>query len=204
MVCSMQDKAGWFWYIPQHDNIVSVGVVAGYEHLFKNQGTKSHEEIYFEQVEKCPGIKQRIASGQRCEPFRAAKEYSYKAKSCAGEGWVLAGDAYGFLDPLYSSGVLLALTSGARAADAIIAGLAKGDTSAAQLGQWQADYDRGMARMRRLVVEFYEGFSFGRFVRKHPDKKGAITDLLIGDLFKESLDEVFVLIDEMKAEMAQG
>jgi flavin-dependent dehydrogenase len=175
--------------------------VAAYEYLFKNR-TKDYEALYFEEVEKCPGIKERIASGNRCDIYRAAKEYSYRSKECAGDGWVMAGDAYGFLDPLYSSGVLLALTSGQLAADAVIEGLAKGDTSGAQLGKWKPGFDRGMDRMRRLVVEFYDGFSFGRFVRKHPEKKGAVTDLLIGDLFKDSLDEVFVLIDEMKAEMA--
>ena len=59
----------------------------------------------------------------------------------AGDGWVLVGDAFGFLDPLYSSGVLLALKSGQLAADAIVEGLAKGDTSAAQLGAWGDDFN---------------------------------------------------------------
>jgi len=81
--------------------------------------------------------------------------------------------------------------------------LASGDTSAAQLGKWEAEFTRGMDRMRRLVVEFYEGFSFGRFVRRHPQYKGHLTDLLIGDLFVDGkFDEVFRLIDEMKAERA--
>jgi flavin-dependent dehydrogenase len=201
MVCQTQGKTGWFWYIPLHDDKISVGVVANHDYLFKNRGS-DYEKIYFEEIEKCPGVKDRIKSGQQCAPFRAAKEYTYRATECAGDGWVLCGDAYGFLDPLYSSGVLLALQSGSRAADAIVEGLAKGDTSGAQLGKWKEDFNRGMDRMRRLVVEFYEGFSFGRFVKKYPEKKGAVTDLLIGDLFKEDLDEVFELIDGMKAEMA--
>ena len=74
---------------------------------------------------------------------------------------MLVGDAFGFLDPLYSSGVLLALRSGEMAADAIVEGLAKGDTSRAQLGKWERDFVRGMDRMRRLVCEYYDGFSFG-------------------------------------------
>lgn len=201
LVCQTAKKAGWFWYIPLHNNIISVGVVADFNYLFKNRDTKDHEKIFFEEVAKCPGVKDRIAVGKRCAPFRAAKEYSYRAKECAGDGWVLIGDAYSFLDPLYSSGVLMALKSGELAADAIVAGLAKGDTSAAQLGCWKDGYVRGMERMRRLVVEFYEGFSFGRFVKKHPEKKGDITDMLIGDLFQDRLDELFVLIDKMKAEM---
>jgi hypothetical protein len=96
--------------------------------------------------------------------------------------------------------VLLALKSGQLAADAVMEGLAAGDTSAEQLGKWAPQYVRGMQRMRRLVCEFYKGFSFGAFVKRHPYHKGSLTDLLIGDLFKDSLDEVFVLIDQMNAE----
>ncbi|MES2793861.1 MAG: NAD(P)/FAD-dependent oxidoreductase [Planctomycetota bacterium] len=200
MVIQTEGKQGWFWYIPLHDNIVSVGIVASHEYLFKDRGTKDHETIYNEEVARCPGLIPRLANATRADEFRAAKEYTYRSKKAAGDGWVLVGDAFGFLDPLYSSGVLLALTSGQLAADAVVEGLAKGDTSGAQLGQWEPNYVKGMERMRRLVVEYYEGFSFGRFVKKHPEHKGSLTDLLIGDLFKDSLDEVFVLIDAMKAE----
>jgi hypothetical protein len=55
-----------------------------------------------------------------------------------------------------------------------------------------------MNRMRRLVCEYYDGFSFGRFVRTYPHHKGAVTDLLIGDLFKDELDGVLSSIDEMR------
>ena len=199
MVLQTQGKQGWFWYIPLHNNIVSVGVVAAFDYLFKNRD-KEHEKVYFEEVARCPGLQPRIAHARRAAQFFAAKEYSYRAKRAAGDGWVLVGDAFGFLDPLYSSGVLLALRSGQLAADAIIEGLAAGDTSAAQLGKWEAYFTRGMDRMRRLVCEFYEGFSFGRFVKLHPHLKGRLTDLLIGDLFKDDLDEVFQRIDQMKGE----
>ncbi|MDB5390303.1 MAG: tryptophan halogenase [Planctomycetaceae bacterium] len=198
IVLQVQGKQGWFWYIPLHDNIVSVGVVAGHEYLFKNRPNKDYETIYNEEVARCPGLQPRIANAKRVTDFFAAKEYSYRSKKAAGDGWVLVGDAFGFLDPLYSSGVLLALKSGQLAADAVIEGLGKGDTSGAQLGKWEPGFVQGMDRMRRLVCEFYDGFSFGKFVQRYPQHKGSITDLLIGDLFKDSLDEVFTLIDTMK------
>jgi len=202
-VLQTQGKTGWFWYIPLHNNVVSVGVVAGVDYLFKNRDGKDHEAIYFEEVDRCPEVKRRIAVGTRCDDFHVLKEYSYHSKRAAGDGWVLIGDAFGFLDPLYSSGVLLALKSGQLAADAIAEGLAKGDTSAAQLGKWSPEFKQGMDRMRRMVLEYYEGFSFGRFVKQHPDHKGPLTDLLIGDLFKDRFfDETFRLIDEMKTEPA--
>ncbi len=200
LVLSTAGRRGWFWYIPLHNNIVSVGVVSSFDALFKGRG--SHEQIYYEEVENCPAVKQRISHGKRVGEFYATKDYSYRARQAAGDGWVLVGDAYGFLDPLYSSGVLLALKSGQLAADAIVEGLAKNDTTAAQLGSWSADYGGGVDRMRRLVCEFYNGFSFGRFVKQYPQLKGHLTDLLIGDLFKDSVDEVIQPMESTKQDGA--
>jgi len=202
IVLQTQGKIGWFWYIPLHDDILSVGVVAPYDYLLKNRDSKDLEKIYFEEVAKCPGLHSRLENATRCEGFRAEKEYSYRAKQAAGNGWCLVGDAFGFLDPLYSSGVLLALTSGMMAADCIGEALAAGDTSEKALRKWEPNYVAGMDRMRRLVVEFYDGLNFGRLVRRHPDKKGLITDVLIGNLFHDEVDELWPLIDAMKAEDA--
>lgn len=198
LVLQTKGKKGWFWYIPLHNNIVSVGVVRGFDELFANG--KDHEAIYAEELDNCPEVKRRVNMGTRCDKYYATKDYSYRATRGAGDGWVLVGDAYGFLDPLYSSGVLLALKGGQMAADAVVEGLARGDTSGAQLGKWNAEFNRGMARMRRLVCEYYDGFSFGRFVKKHPHLKGHLTDLLIGALFDDKVDDVVAPMDEMRAE----
>jgi flavin-dependent dehydrogenase len=203
LVIQVEGKNGWFWYIPQHDNTISVGVVASYEYLFKSRPGKTQEQIYFEEVDRCPGLKPRLKGAKRAGPYRAAKEYSYRSKKAAGDGWVLIGDAFGFLDPLYSSGVLLALRSGQMAADAISDGLKKGDTSAAQLGQWEAGFVHGMERMRRLVCAYYDGFSFGRFVKRFPHLKGLVTDLLIGDLFKDEVDQVWPAMEQIWDEVRQ-
>jgi flavin-dependent dehydrogenase len=198
LVLQLKGKKGWFWYIPQHDDMVSVGVVGDFDYLFT--GRKDHETTYAEELDRCPAVKERVSVGKRASRFYATKDYTYRSKQVAGDGWVLVGDAFGFLDPLYSSGVLLALRSGEKAADAIIEGLATGDTSREQLGKWEADFVRGMNRMRRLVCEYYDGFSFGRFVRRFPEHQGLVTDLLIGDLFKDELDVVFEAIDLMREE----
>ena len=189
MVLQTANKQGWFWYIPLHDNRVSVGVVAPFDYLFKGRG--DHAATYQEEVERCGAIKERVASARRLTGYFATKDYSYRSTKVAGDGWVLIGDAFGFLDPLYSSGVLLALRSGEMAADAIAAGIAQGDVSEARLGQWGPAFNQGMDRMRRLVCEYYDGFSFGNFVRNFPHLKGTVTDLLIGDLFNERVDAVW-------------
>jgi flavin-dependent dehydrogenase len=200
IVIQTQGKKGWFWYIPLYDDVVSVGIVAAYDYLFKDRGNLDNEAIYFEEVAHCPGVEPRLAKARRVAPFRAAKEYSYRSRQAAGAGWVLVGDAFGFLDPLYSSGVLLALTSGRMAADAVVEGLKTGDTSGTKLGAWEPEFVRGMDRMRRLVCEFYDGFSFGKFIRQHPHLKGYVTDLLIGDLFKDEVDQVWPPMDAMRKE----
>jgi len=188
-------RNGWFWYIPLHDGITSVGVVAPVHDIFKNGNGSGH--TYETEVARCPAVSARLRGAARVTDYFAAKDYSYRSRAVAGDGWVLVGDAWGFLDPLYSSGVLLALRSGELAADAIVEGLARDDTSAAQIGKWGPLFNRGVDRMRRLVCEYYGGFSFGAFVRQYPHLRGTLTDLLIGDLFTDRVDQVWAPMDSL-------
>jgi flavin-dependent dehydrogenase len=195
LVIQTTNKQGWFWYIPQHNDMVSVGVVAPFDYLFKGRG--GHEQTYNEEVEACPAVKERVSIGKRATGYFATKDYSYRSTRVAGDGWVLIGDAFGFLDPLYSSGVLLALKSGELAADAIAEGLSTGDVSAEQLGKWGPVFNSGVDRMRRLVCEYYDGFSFGQFIRRFPHLTGTVTDLLIGDLFTDRVDSVWAPMESL-------
>jgi flavin-dependent dehydrogenase len=200
MVLQTASRNGWFWYIPLHNNIVSVGVVAPFDYLFKNRnGTGDYAQTYQEEVDRCPAVKYRVSPGTRVTGYFATKDYSYRATRVSGDGWVMIGDAWGFLDPLYSSGVLLALRSGEMAADAIVEGLAKDDTSGAQLGKWGPLFNEGVDRMRRLVCEYYDGFSFGRFVHAYPELQGTLTDILIGDLFTDRVDKVWPPMESLFA-----
>src|SRR5207245_2373397 len=83
LVLQTQGKHGWFWYIPLHNNIISVGVVAGFDYLFKGRG--EHESIYQEELTRCPAVRERVAVGKQVERFRAAKEYSYRSSRVAGD-----------------------------------------------------------------------------------------------------------------------
>ncbi len=189
LVIQTTHRKGWFWYLPLHNDRVSVGVVAPFDYLFKDR--KDYARTFDEEVAHCPVVGERISPGKRATGHFATKDFSYRSRQLAGDGWVLVGDAFGFLDPLYSSGILLALRSGEMAADAIVDGLEANLTSAAQLGRWGPEFERGLDRMRRLICEYYAGFSFGKFVRDFPHLQGAITDLLIGDLFTDSVDRVW-------------
>ena len=198
LVIQNGNRQGWFWYIPQHDNIVSIGIVAPFDYIFK--GRTNYAQTYEEEVEMCPGVKQRVADAKKVTGYFATKDYSYRSTRVSGDGWVLVGDAFGFLDPLYSSGVLLALKSGQLASKAIVDGLAKGDTSEVQLGAWGRVFNEGVDRMRRLVCEYYSGFSFGKMIREYPELRGTLTDLLIGDLFHNGTDKVWGPLESLYEE----
>src|SRR6266511_2721474 len=77
MVLQTANKNGWFWYIPLHKNIVSVGVVAPFDYLFKNR--TSYEQAYQEEVERCSAVKERVSSGTCVAGYFATKDYSYRA-----------------------------------------------------------------------------------------------------------------------------
>jgi flavin-dependent dehydrogenase len=190
IILHTREKRSWFWYIPLPEDTVSVGVVGDSQYLLRGRGTP--EAVFEEELCLCPAVVQRLMNATLVSPFRVMREFSYTTRQPAGEGWVLAGDAFGFLDPIYSSGVFLALKSGELAADAVIEGLRTNNLSAAQLGTWCDDFFRGMDRIRKLVYAFYtDAFSFGQFMRSFPHHKRNLTDLLVGKVFHESAGDIF-------------
>jgi flavin-dependent dehydrogenase len=184
------DKRSWFWWIPLPNDVVSVGLVADADFLLKGRGKPG--DTFQEELLRCAALNKRLAGAQRIEDFRTVRDFSYVSTRPAGEGWVLIGDAFGFLDPVYSSGVFLALKSGEMAADAIIDGLPRDDVSPAQLGRWADEFKQGMRLIGKLVDAFYtERFSFGRFMKEYPHHRGRLTDLLVGKVFKPGVSEIF-------------
>ena len=184
-------SGGWFWYIPLENDITSVGIVANPDYLLKNRG-QDLAKILQEEIEKCEPCRRRVEGSTRVDKIYSILDYSYRSKHNAGNGFIIIGDAYGFLDPIYSSGVLLALKMAELAADAIHDAFNHEDFSAARLGQYQAKLDRGIESMRKLVYAFYnDGFSFAGFLRKYPEERVHIINLLIGDVFKEGVDAVY-------------
>jgi flavin-dependent dehydrogenase len=184
-------SGGWFWYIPLEDDVTSIGIVADPDYLLKGRG-QDLAKIYQEEIDKCEPCRKRVGEGERVDKIYSILDYSYRSKHNAGNGFIMIGDAYGFLDPIYSSGVLLALKMAELATDAIHDAFNHNDFSAARLGQYQTKLDRGIESMRKLVYAFYnDGFSFSGFLRKYPDERFHIINLLIGDVFKEGVDSVY-------------
>jgi geranylgeranyl reductase family protein len=187
---------GWFWYIPLENDITSVGIVANPDYLVKGRG-QDLAKIFHEEIEKCEAVRRRVDGAERADKIYSILDYSYRSKQCAGNGFMLIGDAYGFLDPIYSSGVLLALKMAELAADAIHDAFKHQDFSAERLGQFQPKLDRGIESMRKLVYAFYtEGFSFSGFLKKYPEERFNIINLLIGDVFRENVDNLYEPMSE--------
>ena len=180
---------GWFWYLPLCDDVVSVGVVGEPEYLFDE--TRDHEAILDREIARQPWIADHLSTGEKLRECYVTSDFTYRSKHCAEDGLVLAGDAFSFLDPVFSSGVFLALHSGVLAGDAVHAALEAKDVSAAAFADYGAKLCEAIEAMRRLVFAFYDtGFNFGEFLKVHPEMRGEVTDCLIGDLHK-NFDPLF-------------
>jgi flavin-dependent dehydrogenase len=190
---------GWFWYIPMHSNIVSVGVVGEPSYLYRD--TRDPAEIFRREADACAWIRDHISIGRQCQPVRVTGEYSYHSQKIGGDGFCLVGDAFAFLDPLFSTGVFLGLKSGEMAADAIHAALSTGDgtVSAAHFDEYYASQRRAVMSFRHLVRAFYDlSFSFREFLQVYPHLNSLIVDTLVGNVFKD-LTPLFAALEEYKA-----
>jgi flavin-dependent dehydrogenase len=191
IILHSRDKNSWFWYIPLPDDTVSVGCTGQLDYMFGSTSKKA-EEVFSRELDRCPALQWRLINAKPVGPFRTTKDFSYKYRPGAGDGWVMVGDAYGFVDPVYSSGAFLALKSGEMAADAIDAALCDDDLSSERLGSWQVRYDTGVENFQRLVYAFYDtDFNFGRFLAKHPEHRDRVTDVLVGNVFKPGVEAMF-------------
>lgn len=181
---AMVPERGWFWYIPQRDDMVSVGLVAEKDYLFS--GTRDLSEIFQREVGNNLWIKQHLAPGRQVGEYYVTREYSYRGEHCAEDGLILVGDAFAFLDPVFSSGVYFALRSGELAADQVHDCLRDGDVSASRFTSYAERICGEIESMRKLIYVFYHpGFSFGRLIRANPEVRGDLTDCLIGNLDKD-------------------
>ena len=194
----MLPQRGWFWYIPLPDDIVSVGIVASPEYLFE-EGDE-FEGAFTREVERCGPLQEMLKGAQRDDRIRGIRQLAYRNRQLAGKGWIMVGDAAAFLDPIYSSGLYLALASAELAADCVHQGLEQDDLSADQLGAFRAPLWEGIEIIRRLIYAFYdESFSFGKFVERFPDQRSSLIHCLVGDVVGRDMKRFLACLAEMTA-----
>ena len=197
LVLLTENKDSWFWSIPLADDITSVGVVGSLDYLLQNRG-QAAQQIFDDELSRCGPLSDRLDAAMQLFPVRVTQDFSYRARRLAGEGWLLVGDAYGFLDPIYSSGVFLALKTGEWAADAIGEAFEQDDLSGPRLGAYADKVESAMGAVRNLIQAFYtRDFSFSSFLQRYPHCKQGIVDILSGNVFSESVPVVFGPLREM-------
>jgi flavin-dependent dehydrogenase len=197
---------GWFWHIPQHGDMVSVGVVSDAKYLTRD-GVKDPKAILAREIPNNRWIADRLATGTDTGEYWITNEYTFRSEFSAADGLVLVGDAYGFLDPVFSSGLMLALKSGVAAADAVHGALMDRDFGAQRFADYSAVMREGIENMRKLVYAFYDpNVSFRTVTDKSPELAGDLTDCLSGDVNKDfsRLFAAFAEITEVPEPLPYG
>lgn len=188
---------GWFWYIPLSGDVVSVGIVAEHSYLYDGS-TKDLAEIFNREVKNNAWIEEHLACGKQDGQYRVTGEFSYRNKYCSTDGLALVGDALGFLDPVFSSGVFLALKSGLLLADAADAPLRKGNVSASTFEDYGRKMQASIETMRKIVYAFYdEGFSFKDLVMQGEQMRSDLTDCLVGNVDDKDFNDLFSAMSKL-------
>jgi len=145
---------GWFWMIPISDELMSVGVVLP-RAAFRAMPSLDHEALLARAIAETPVVANLLTNARREWPVRVEKDFSFGSKAYAGDRWMLAGDAGSFLDPVFSTGVAIALESGLEAAQAMDDGLAAGDLSVRRFARFARRQRQRYRSFRRFVLGFY-------------------------------------------------
>ena len=175
---------GWFWVIPLPEGIASVGFV-GTQAAFKRR-TAAPGDFLLAQIHTAPRLQARMHDAELVSEVMTAANYSYRAGSCWGERYMLIGDAYAFIDPVFSSGVLLAMTSamlGAEVADAWLDDAARGRRLARAA---ERRLRHGMDRLNWLIYRINDPVL--RFLLLRPNNRFHMRDGLIS-LLAGNLDD---------------
>jgi len=179
---------GWWWLIPFRDGSVSVGIVMPSSRFKHREG--SVEALYESSIAATAEVRDLLQGSRRTTDVKAIADYSYKMSTFAGDGFCLIGDAACFLDPVFSTGVLMAMTSAELAAETIDRELRrKGRVDAADFRRFEKVYRRGVARFSRFVHGFYEPATLETFYTPAPIPwiERGVTTVLGGGVFHPTL-----------------
>lgn len=132
---------GWFWFIPLKDGVTSVGAVV-WPYYMKARD-KPLREYFLDTIGLSPALSERLAGAQLASEPEATGNYSYHCALCQGENFILLGDAYAFIDPVFSSGVMLAMNSAFAGVDVVRARL---DGASAAEGRARRRFEKVMRK----------------------------------------------------------
>jgi flavin-dependent dehydrogenase len=133
---------GWFWFIPLSDGATSVGAVC-FPYYMKSRKT-SPRQFLLDTIALCPPLAERLRHAELVSPVTATGNYSYSASRATGPNYIMLGDAFAFLDPIFSTGVMLAMQNGFAGADTVETCLDHPQRAARALKAYEADVRRGL------------------------------------------------------------
>ena len=176
-----RDDAGWFWLIPIGPDLMSVGVVLP-KALYMQRPHGDPEAMLAAAIADTRVVRELMADARREWPVRVEKEFSYFTSRYAGDRWILAGDAGSFLDPVFSTGVSIAMETGIEAAAELDRAAAAGDFSAGRFAAFEQRCRARYASFRRFVVGFYSPEFRDLFFQADPPKRifSAVVTVLAG------------------------
>lgn len=175
---------GWFWFIPLPDGVTSIGMVTWPYHM-KMRGDRSLRAFLNDSVQQCPALAERMAGAEPVGDVEATGNYAYSANRTHGENYVLLGDAYAFIDPVFSSGVLLAMQSGFLAAEAVDQCLKQPARAASALRRFDKLMRLGPREFSWFIYRVTNPTMRDLFMRPRNifRVKEALLSLLAGDIF---------------------
>lgn len=187
------DARSWIWFIPL-PGVVSIGLVTSAREILRFG--QNRDQILQEAIDRCPHLKERMIDAKLSGEVRVARDFSYRAERDGGPGWGLIGDALGFIDPVYSTGLLLSARSAeimALEVTCALASEARHPDLQGRTGEWQTAFDRFLP----LVRAFYtEDFRFGELSKNEAHRQGLV-DLLTGIVDTEEAIGVTEQIQQM-------
>lgn len=164
-----RSDSGWFWMIPVAGDLMSVGVVLP-KNLFQQLSPGTNEERLASAIADTPLVAELMKNARQEWPVRVEKDFSYSASTYAGDRWILVGDAGSFLDPVFSTGVSIAMESGIEAAAELDRALRRNRFSAAGFRSFSRRQRRRYETFRQFVVGFYTPQFRDLFFDPHPPK----------------------------------
>jgi flavin-dependent dehydrogenase len=174
---------GWMWMIPLPDGVMSIGAVCRPEYLKQRKGRTV--EFLMDTLNLSPGLQKRIEGAELISEVRVTGNYSYDSTRMGGPGWVMVGDAFAFLDPVFSSGVYLAMSGAEQAAAAVDTALREPQREKGLLRKLEMRQRAGMARFSFFIYRF-NGPVMAQMFRQPRNtwqlEQGVIS-MLAGDLF---------------------
>jgi len=146
---------GWLWFIPLSETVISVGAVIP-QVVHRRESRAAPEESLTHYLAATPAAAPLLERARRVSPARFDADYSYLATRMAGDRWLAVGDAAAFLDPIFSTGVMLAMQGGLEAAEVIHRALRAGDVSARAFARYERVVRKRYHHFRRFAVGFYD------------------------------------------------